>query len=91
MKSLPTHVEKYANSPEFAETTIPKNLLSEHATKQGVWGRLVVKSGALTYTILGDTQESIRLEGGDFGVIEPTTGHFVKPDGAVTFLIEFYR
>ena len=91
MKKLPANVQKYANSPVFTEATVPMNLLSAHATKAGVWGKLIVKSGALTYTILTDPQEIIRLEAGDFGVIEPDTLHFVTPEGAVEFCVEFYK
>jgi len=91
MKALPDDVSKYSSSPVFTEASVPKNLLSAHATKQGVWGKLIVKSGALTYTILGDREEAVRLEAGDFGVIEPTVRHFVQPEGAVEFFVEFYN
>ena len=91
MKKLPGHVEKYSSSPVFTEASVPKNLLSAHATKQGVWGKLIVRRGALTYTILGDRDESTRLESGDAGVIEPTVRHFVTPEGEVEFFVEFYK
>jgi len=91
MKALPGDVKKYSRSPVFTEAGVPKKLLSAHATKPGVWGRLIVRSGALTYTILGDRQESVRLETGETGVIEPTVRHFVRPEGAVEFFVEFYK
>ena len=91
MKELPGDVKIYSSSPVFTKASVPKNLLSAHATKPGVWGMLIVQSGALTYSILGDSVESIRLEAGDAGVIEPTVRHFVTPEGEVEFFVEFYK
>ena len=87
MKQLPDSVEKYSSSPVFSEESIPNNLCSAHATKAGVWGRIVVKRGALTYTILGTPEEAIHLTPGVYGIIEPETPHFVTPEAEVEFQV----
>ncbi|KUP93407.1 DUF1971 domain-containing protein [Tritonibacter horizontis] len=87
--TLPSTVEKYAESPVFTEGTVPAALLREHSTKVGAWGLIVVRDGALTYTRKGCTP--IRLTAGDSAVILPQEPHHVTPGDAVTFQIEFYR
>ena len=91
MKDLPTNVSAYKNTPEFTEETIPVGLLKDHNTKAGVWGKIVILSGELEYTIQEPEVEVIVLCDSNHGVVEPTILHHIKPLGSVRFYVEFYR
>ncbi|AFI82949.1 tellurite resistance protein [Methylophaga nitratireducenticrescens] len=90
MKSLPDNVVAYKRTPEFDESSVPTGLLNNHQTKEGVWGKIVVLSGKLLYTIQ-DPFEEILLDSNKYGVVEPTVLHQVKPMGPVDFYVEFYQ
>jgi tellurite resistance-related uncharacterized protein len=90
MKSLPDTVVSYKRTPEFDEESIPEGLLKNHQTKTDVWGKIVVLSGHLLYTIQ-EPFEEITLDINNFGVVEPTVLHQVKPVGSVRFYVEFYQ
>ena len=89
MKSLPEHVQQYSTSPVFTEETVPRGLLKDHNTKSGVWGLICVNEGELEYII--EEKETHILNPENKGVVEPEIKHHIKPLGAVTFYIEFYK
>ena len=89
--ALPTHVAKYSETRLFDETTIPENVRTSHRTKETVWGKLVVRSGALEYVVPGPPERTRVVEAGDSVIIEPAVEHYVRPSRKVTFLVEFYR
>lgn len=91
MKRLPESVVAYRRTPTFTESTVPKGLLRQHATKAGVWGRICVEAGALRYRILEPVREEHMLSPGHDGVVEPAVPHEVEPRGAVRFFVEFLR
>jgi len=88
---FPTDVEPYQRTAEFTETTIPAGLLREHSTRGGVWGRICVLEGKLSYEILGPVAETQVLSPGTDGMIEPEMLHQVRPLGSVRFFVEFLR
>ncbi len=88
MKRLPDHVRAYKRTASFTEATAPKGLLSAHRTARGVWAKIHVEKGALVYTVGG---ENYHLKPGLPGIIEPEVEHFVTPQGAVEFFVEFYK
>ncbi len=90
MKSLPDNVVAYKKTPEFDESSLPKGLLNNHQTKEGVWGKIILLEGKLLYTI-NEPKEEIYLDANNSGVVEPTVYHQVKPLGKVRFYVEFYR
>lgn len=90
MKSLPDNVVAYKKTPEFDESSLPKGLLNNHQTKEGVWGKIILLEGKLLYTI-NEPKEEIYLDSNNSGVVEPTVYHQVKPLGKVRFYVEFYR
>ncbi|MCB2427701.1 DUF1971 domain-containing protein [Methylophaga pinxianii] len=90
MKSLPDNVVAYKRTPEFHEGTIPSGLLNQHQTKDGVWGKIVILSGKLLYTIQ-EPFEEVQLDSNHYGVVEPAVLHQVKPLGQVSFFVEFYQ
>ena len=91
IKALPESVEYYAQTPLFDETGVPAKLTSLHDTKPGVWGKLVVISGALDYILAGPPETQQRVIEGEFAIIEPTIPHRVAIDRTVRFRVEFYR
>ena len=90
MPSLPAGVTAYRSTPVFTQSTVPGKLQHVHATKAGVWGRIVVLSGRLRYEMV-DRGDSFQLGPGDDGVIVPEAPHRVQPLGEVRFFVEFLR
>ncbi|EDX83113.1 conserved domain protein [Synechococcus sp. PCC 7335] len=91
MKILPADAVSYKKTSEFTALSVPSKLLHAHRTKSGVWGKIVVLEGALTYRILEPTVEEVLLSPDRFGVIEPTVKHEVMPHDDCRFYVEFYR
>ncbi len=89
MKDLPPGVAPYKRTESFTEETVPRGLLNDHTTAQGVWGLIRVEEGKLDY-IIGEGEPEILSPGRD-GVVEPQVAHRVRPDGKVRFFVEFYR
>ena len=89
MMDLPETVEKYSQSRLFTEDTTPPNFQKDHATRPGVWGRLVMESGALIFAWADG--EMAPLAKGDVMVIPPEVRHRVVLEGPVRFFVEFYR
>jgi tellurite resistance-related uncharacterized protein len=90
MRALPGGLTAYRRTPTFAADTIPKALLSAHATKAGIWGVLTVISGHLLLTV-PSIQVQIEVSPGIPCVIEPEVVHFVTRAGPVSFYIEFWK
>lgn len=87
----PEGLVAYRRTPEFDETTIPAGLMSEHATKRGVWARLHVVSGALRYRVGAPIHRSFRVGPASSAAIVPQVPHRVEPEGPVRFFVEFSR
>ncbi|MGI9524887.1 MAG: DUF1971 domain-containing protein [Hyphomicrobiaceae bacterium] len=90
MHKLPAHLAVYSKTPIFTESSVPAALCQDHATKAGVWGRIIVEAGQLGYIITA-TGERYILSPGKSGVIAPIARHRVEPLGPVAFYIEFLR
>lgn len=88
--TLPGTLRPYKRTPLFTEATTPAGLLADHSTKAGVWGRLHVEAGELTY-IVAETGETTVLRAGQHAVIRPQERHRVSLDGPVAFFVEFLR
>ena len=91
MRLLPPDAVAYRRTAELSESTIPAALRRNHATKAGVWCRIVVVAGALRYRILGPAPEEHVLSPGHPGVVEPAVPHEIAPAGEVRFYVEFFR
>lgn len=88
---LPCNVQKYAETPMFTETSVPKMLLGLHEINLGVWGRIVVLESQLDYIIPGPPERRYRLSPEQHGIIRPTQLHRVEVVGAVRFKVAFLR
>jgi tellurite resistance-related uncharacterized protein len=89
MPTLPSEVRVYKRSRLFTPETLPQALQQDHSTKAGVWGRIVVETGAVLYTRKGYPPYALRP--GSFGAILPQELHSVTfiEDGA--FYVEFLQ
>lgn len=87
--SLPAGLELARTTDEFDEHTVPAGLLRDHRVAAGVWGRLIVRSGALQFGF-GDDPE-FGVAAGDSVVIPPARLHHVALVGPVRFVVEFHR
>lgn len=93
-KNPPKDLSVYKRTPSFDEASVPRGLLADHATKEGVWGLIRVEEGRLLYVVTDprrDYSELILAPRDEPGVIEPTIAHRVEPLGAVRFHVEFMR
>lgn len=91
MPVLPAGAQVYRCTPAFDETTVPDGLKRAHRTREGAWGRIVVESGKLRYTLEPPRDGSWVLRPGIPGIIEPRVEHHVVPVGEVRFRVEFLR
>lgn len=91
MHALPEHVTVYKRTRVFDRATTPAGFLADHSTKAGVWGRLTVLAGRLTYTILEPVEEAHQLQTGDVGVIAPGQRHKVALEEGARFYVEFLK
>ena len=89
---LPDGLKPYKRTPTFTEDTVPAGLLSEHSTKDGVWGLIEVEAGALRYVVTDPRRaatETLLTPEDELGIVEPTILHRVEPVGAVRFHVQF--
>ncbi len=92
--NLPDGLEPYKRTPTFTEDSVPTGLLTEHSTKDGVWGLVQVEKGALRYVVTDARRASTEVlltPGAEPGIVEPTILHRVEPVGAVQFHVQFLR
>ena len=90
---MPT-LETYKTTPTFTQDSVPAGLLTDHSTKEGVWGLIRVSQGKLRYCVTDprrENEERILEPGSAAGVVEPTIIHRVEPLGPVEFHVEFLR
>ena len=91
MIELPVGLELARTTPDFDETTVPQGLLAAHQVAEGVWGRLVVLSGSLTFYFEDDSAAPRSMRAGEDQVIPPVRPHHLEIDGPVPFHVEFHR
>src|SRR5918993_1179070 len=87
---MPDDFKAYRKTAEFNERTLPQSLRREHSTKPGVWAKIQVIEGKLTYRI--DTLGAeFELSPAMPGIVIPEARHHVEPIGSVRFFVEFYQ
>ena len=87
---LPDHFVVHRRTQVITTDSMPPALRVEHATKAGVWARIVVTAGTLRYRapLLGvDTL----LSRGDEAIVVPEVVHRVEPSDAAGFYLVLYR
>jgi tellurite resistance-related uncharacterized protein len=86
---LPDHFVVDGRTDDFTETTLPAALRRNHATKRGVWGRIVVTAGRLRYRVEPPLARTCELDPATPGIVVPEVRHAVEPIGSVRFHVEF--
>ncbi len=90
MIELPPGCELVRTTREFDQHSVPDGLLSAHRVADGVWGRLVVREGALRFGFDDEAEERLVVAGAS-QVIPPGRFHHLAIDGATRFVVEFHR
>ena len=88
---IPEKLVLHKKTPQFTQSTIPRGLLAQHATKKGVWGRLSVEKGKLQYTVEQPEKKVFEIQEGQHANIAPEVLHSVKPIGEVQFSVAFFQ
>jgi tellurite resistance-related uncharacterized protein len=85
--AMPPSAREYKRTEIFSEATLPKALCTEHRTKAGAWGRVVVSAGRLEFHSRGRVRV---LSAGEVAIVEPEVPHHVTPLGTVRVHVEFW-
>lgn len=89
-RHLPDGVDLVRRTDTFTDETVPAGLRRAHRVATGVWGRLVVEAGSVTY--VEEASGARRTLGvGERQVIAPDTPHHVEPGPGAGFHVEFHR
>jgi tellurite resistance-related uncharacterized protein len=88
--TLPEGLVLQRTTPEFTAETVPDGLRRAHQVAAGVWGRLRVLAGSVTFVAEGSGETRL-LRTGETQVIEPETAHHVEPGDDARFVVEFHR
>jgi tellurite resistance-related uncharacterized protein len=87
---LPPDLELVRTTSVFTESSVPAGLLATHRVASGVWGRLVVSSGAVLFRFEDDQDGNVIGAPGSM-VIPPNRPHHLEILGPVRFVVEFHR
>jgi tellurite resistance-related uncharacterized protein len=88
---LPDGLEHVRTTDVFDPTTVPAGLLRAHRVADGVWGRLVVHTGTVTFVFDDEPDRPISVGAGDTVAIPPGRPHHLELDQPATFAVEFHR
>ncbi len=88
---LPDDVEFVRVTPDFDQRSVPAGLLGSHRVADGVWGRLVVRSGSIEVVFDGVADGRHVVTAGGTRVLPPGARHHVELVGPVRFAVEFHR
>ncbi len=90
-RELPPGLVHVRTTDVFDNTSVPGGLLRAHRVAAGVWGRLVVHSGAVVFVFDDRPDERITVPAGDTLSIPPTEPHHLELEVPTTFSVEFHR
>ncbi|MFW2380452.1 MAG: DUF1971 domain-containing protein [Acidimicrobiales bacterium] len=88
---LPDGLVLARTTPVFDRSNVPAGLLRAHQVAEGVWGRLVVHEGTVTFVFEDDPDHPRHGDRGDRIVIPPGRPHHVELDDSAAFAVEFHR
>lgn len=75
----------------FDNYSVPAGLLRGHRVAEGVWGRLVVHTGNVTFIFEDDPEHPITVPAGGAVAIPPARPHHLELGEPATFVVEFHR
>lgn len=76
-ETMPEDAVWYRTAGPWSGDKIPRGLFNRHNTKLGVWGKLRVIQGAITYYDY-ETDRSITLNTGEYGIIPTQKWHHIS-------------
>lgn len=85
----PEDIVMYKRTPDFDEDCVPRGFLADHQTRQGVWARIIVERGTLTYHV-DNSGVHQTLNSDVAGIIVPQLPHRIEVSGDVRFHVEFH-
>jgi tellurite resistance-related uncharacterized protein len=88
---LPPGLEYVRTTDVFDHDHHPAGLRRAHRVADGVWARLLVQSGELTFVFEDEPERPISVAAEGAVVIPPGRLHHVEIAGPVTFVLEFHR
>lgn len=88
---LPDGLELVRTTDVFTDTTVPAGLLRAHRVADGVWGRLIVHTGRVTFVFDDEPDHPLVVAAGETVAIPPARQHHVELTGPATFAVEFHR
>lgn len=90
-RAIPTGFELARTTDIFDNDTVPAGLLRAHRVAAGIWGRLVVHTGTVTFVFEDEPDTPVSVGAGDAVIIPPARPHHVELDGPASFAVEFHR
>ena len=72
---LPDDLDYVRTTDVFDNTTVPAGLLRAHRVADGVWGRLVVHTGTVTFVFEDEPDRPIAVPAGEAQAIPPGRHH----------------
>jgi tellurite resistance-related uncharacterized protein len=88
---LPSGLDYVRTTDVFDHEHHPAGLRRAHRVAAGVWARLLVRSGELTFVFEDDPERPISVAAEGAVVIPPGRLHHVEVSGPVAFVLEFHR
>ncbi|MCC6438569.1 MAG: DUF1971 domain-containing protein [Acidimicrobiales bacterium] len=88
---FPAGLEHVRTTDTFDNSTVPAGLLRAHRVADGVWGRLVVHTGSVTFVFDDEPDQPITVPAGGTVAIPPARQHHLVLDDPATFAVEFHR
>ena len=88
---LPHDFIAYKQTAVFDANSVPAGLTSSHSTKAGVWAKIHVLEGRLSYEVAEPIRKEFVLDPAFIGIVTPEILHHVQPHGPVRFYVEFYH
>ena len=88
---LPDGLEHVRTTDTFDNDTVPAGLLRAHRVADGVWGRLIVRTGTVVFVFDDEQGHPIAVSAGGSVAIPPARPHHLELDAPATFAVEFHR
>jgi tellurite resistance-related uncharacterized protein len=88
---LPPGLEYVRTTDVFDDEHHPAGLRRAHRVADGVWARLLVHTGELTFLFEDEPEHAISVIADEAVVIPPRRLHHVEIAGPVSFVLEFHR
>ena len=86
---LPQNLIPYKKTAVFDADSVPTALTLSHSTKAGVWAKIHVLEGGLSYSIAQPLGKTFVLDSAHAGIVIPEVAHSVQPVPLSVFTSSF--